>query len=369
MPSCTLTTLSVLFIQTLTTTSAFHCQLPLRCGKTVPRQGNMAPLMMAKKSPKKGAPVAKGFGAKPTLAGKASRIVSADSERFFQWLKAGGAAVSKVAIADFDGLRGVAAEKNIEEGEVIVSIPRDICLNLGSDGVNPGYAAAQLVRIEKDEERRRNGWFQPFFDMLPKYEQCDTTEFYSDNELNALEWDAVIQETKSRVAMLRSTYEASQVGLGNDIKFTWEEFLWGVYQIVSRVLTIYTNEDGAVKYLIPMIDMFNHDPASPHQLKATRDGLFQIIAGKKIFAGQQINFPYGGGNLNNDRIIQDYGFVESSNSHDVKQLLLPATSEPVQGIPYVCRGLDAQGLEETLKKFSTTLDDDDKLLQKVGDMM
>jgi hypothetical protein len=39
-------------------------------------------------------------------------------------------------------------------------------------------------------------------------------------------------------------------------------------QVVSRVLTIYTGGEG-VKYLIPMVDFFNHDPASANTLKCS----------------------------------------------------------------------------------------------------
>lgn len=136
-----------------------------------------------------------------------------------------------------------------------MSIPQNLALQLGSDGVNPGYAAANLCKIEKSEERRAAGWFQPFLDVLPKYEHCDTTDFFSKEELAALEWEPVIEETRTRLEMLKTTYDASQitgVDRSSHDDFTWEQFLWGVYQVVSRVLTIYTDAEGGQKYLIPV---------------------------------------------------------------------------------------------------------------------
>jgi hypothetical protein len=36
----------------------------------------------------------------------------------------------------------------------------------------------------------------------------------------------------------------------------------------------------------------------------------QVIAGKKITPGKEINIVYGGGVLNTDQLFQDYGFVD-----------------------------------------------------------
>jgi len=244
-------------------------------------------------------------------------------------------------------------------------VPQELALNLGSEGVNPGYAAIQLVRIERSEERRAAGWYQPFLDILPPYEECDTTDFFSPEELAALEWEEVQKETTERLALLEQTYEASQgkasAGFSSDGQFTWEEYMWGVYQVVSRVLSIYTSEEGGTKYLIPMIDLFNHDAKSPHSLKCT-GGFFKVIAGKEIRVGQQIMFPYGGGNLHSDRVIQDYGFVEENNPRDVEHLLSAKSGQAVPGRPFTGKGCDLPALDALLASFSTSLDQDQALL-------
>jgi len=325
-------------------------------------------VMMAKKSSVKGnkvMPTAKGFTTKAKLVGPAKQISSPKISKLMAWMEKGGANVGKVCVADFNGLRGVAALQDIEAGEAIVTVPQDLSLNLGSEGSNPGYAAAQLVRIETDTERKAAGWFQEFLDVLPPYAECDTTDFFSDEELAALEWPSIIEETKRRYTMLRSTYDATQIASvqekANNAKFTYEEFMWGVYQVVSRVLTIYTNADGGIKYLIPMIDFFNHDPSSANTLKCSQ-GIFSVVAGKRIKAGQQINIVYGSGLLNNDRIVQEYGFVEAECPNDVKQLVMPATKDLLPGFPFAGMGKDEQGLSALLAGFSTSAEEDEKLL-------
>ena len=77
--------------------------------------------------------------------------------------------------------------------------------------------------------------------------------------------------------------------------------------------------------------------------------------------GQEINIVYGGGVLNNDRIFQDYGFVEANNSEDVKQVLMDksdtATLNGASGL-----GLDAAGVRGVLASFSTSKEEDEALL-------
>jgi hypothetical protein len=65
-----------------------------------------------------------------------------------------------------------------------------------------------------------------------------------------------------------------------------------------------------------------------------------VIAGKRINEGEQINILYGGGKLNNDRLIQDYGFIQAQNEFDKKQLTSPKSSEPIPGLPFAGMGLD-----------------------------
>jgi len=73
---------------------------------TTRRSGNV--FMMAKKVTKR--PVSKGFGAAPKIKGNLIVLEDKATVDLFDWLKSGGASVSKVAIAEFKGLRGVAGD-------------------------------------------------------------------------------------------------------------------------------------------------------------------------------------------------------------------------------------------------------------------
>jgi len=187
----------------------------------------------------------------------------------------------------------------------------------------------------------------------------------------------VIEETQDRLRKLKETHAEMKMGFEG---CSWEDLLWGVYQVESRVFTIYEDKPTVyedlnrkdysggkvgMKYAVPLVDMFNHDSSSLHELKCTRDGFYKMIAGKKIVPGQEIAYPYGGGVLNNDRIFQDYGFVEAGNKNDVSQILLEKTDMPtLNGASGL--GLDEEGIHTALASFSTTLEEDIELLPSLS---
>ena len=81
--------------------------------------------------------------------------------------------------------------------------------------------------------------FQPYLNVLPKGEGLDNTLFYSDEELKMCEWPLVIEETQERLRKLQETHAEMKMGFEG---CSWEDLLWGVYQVESRVFTIYEDK-------------------------------------------------------------------------------------------------------------------------------
>jgi len=97
----------------------------------------------AKASKKPGQAKPRGFG-KPPLKQGVLLEDPAYAELNAQ-LTADGANLGRVAIADFDGLRGVMALVDLAKGDEIVSIPGPSAVNLGSQSVDPVQAAVALL--------------------------------------------------------------------------------------------------------------------------------------------------------------------------------------------------------------------------------
>jgi hypothetical protein len=164
--------------------------------------------------------------------------------------------------------------------------------------------------------------------MLPPFRSPDvlgSTDFFSDEALDMLQYPQIKEETLGRREKTLARFErdiepmmeiSSNMYKWKDGETITEEHLrWAVWLITSRVLTVQGEAETNKKYrlMIPLIDMCNHDRASPHILtgRAVPGGMLRVVAGKTVEAGDQINIVYGGGALGNERFIQDYGFLDN----------------------------------------------------------
>mmetsp|Transcript_5217 Transcript_5217/g.9447 ORF Transcript_5217/g.9447 Transcript_5217/m.9447 type:complete len:445 (-) Transcript_5217:56-1390(-) len=305
----------------------------------------------------------------------------------FRWLQVSGAAVSKIGVANISiaddeagkrkTMRGVVALEPIVKGDVIVSVPERLALEIfvdeQLDQANPGYAAADLLRAMIDTKDFRHAKYAALFGALPGMEDCTTTDFYTEQELDALEWAPVKTETRKRLEKVRQAYafvdtlaeEEGVATLSQLVQSDYNKYLWAIFIVVSRVIGIHKDEFTMARYLIPVIDMFNHHNDSKHEL-SNRNGEFRVIAGSDIEIGEQINIRYGGGLLGNDRIIQDYGFVEVGNPEKpIMASLVKAGSRLAGGSSDIntVRKQVRSLANECLSAFSCSVEEDDVLLE------
>lgn len=225
-------------------------------------------------------------------------------------------------------LRGVIATEAIPAGGVLCSLPRSLAVDLGTEGANPGVAALELLRLMDAAAGGGGGGsgrpLAPVFDCLPALGSAEvlTPDWYTAAELDALEYRPVVAEVLARQQLLRSTYEdavSADAAVAERLERMggYERYLWAVFIVVSRSYTI-ADASGAPprKYLLPLFDMANHHPASPHTMTC-RGGVFQLLAGAPVAAGEEICLVYGGSaGLGNDRLLMDYGFVNGNDNFD-----------------------------------------------------
>ena len=289
-------------------------------------------------------------------AGTIDRTPSALAFYDFLEKNGGGDNLKRVALAKFplvgikgsDGndiqIRGVMATRAIKKGEPIIDVPYELALNLGRESSDPTLPATTLLQEycawisqsdQKDQTKRDNG---PYFHMLPPYLTYDclgSTDFFSDEALDALQFPPIKEETLRRRQLTAARYERdvepmtqissnlyrwgrplTDSGEREPVQYASELHLrWAAWLITSRVLTV-QGEEGtgeAFRLMIPLIDMCNHDRSSPHILtgRAVPGGRLKILAGENVEAGSQVNIQYGGGVAGNDRFIQDYGFLDT----------------------------------------------------------
>mmetsp|Transcript_52968 Transcript_52968/g.129906 ORF Transcript_52968/g.129906 Transcript_52968/m.129906 type:complete len:393 (-) Transcript_52968:71-1249(-) len=281
-----------------------------------------------------------------------------ESDDFYRWMRAGGASIDRVALANFGtgGMRGLMALESISKGECVLSVPRSMSLVLSETGSSPSFAALSLLRgVDAAEENN----LVPLVAMLPGMDDASTvTDFFSEGELKALEWEPVVAETRQRIRSLESTLANS--GYQADL----DRLKWASFNVVSRAFTLRTKLGDTSRCLVPFIDMINHLPGSPHSL-AVREGRCEVVAGADIAAGEEICFTYGGGSLNNERCVQDYGFVQRNCANDLGIFIGQGRTLDSADVQET-KAKILQQVDERLGAFSTSQAEDDALLESTA---
>ena len=278
----------------------------------------------------------KGFGAvsAPSSGNHVETDRSAEARAFYDYLEKqqAGDNLKRCALGYFPlpngvSLRGVVAMRDLQKGDVIIRIPYEVAVNLGQEGGDPTLPAVEFLRdycevLGPNGEAAANRQRKPYYEMLPPFRGDDclgSTDFFSDEALEALQSPTVMEETLRRRERTKRRFEqdiddnfASWID-GSTV--TQEHLQWAVWLITSRVLTVQGDAEEGKSYrlLIPFLDMCNHDRKSSHVLsgRAVPGGELKVVAGSAVKAGEQINICYGGGVAGNDRFLQDYGFLDS----------------------------------------------------------
>ena len=139
-----------------------------------------------------------------------------------------------------------------------------------------------------------------------------STDFWSPSTLSSLQLPYVRRETTDRLSLIsRQAVKDGLTVVGDE-----DELRHSAWLVTSRCLTVAGEEgsDEQRKVLIPYLDMINHDRSSNHVLtgRAAEGGWLRVVAGSDVKKGDQIFIRYGSGE-GNDRMVQDYGFVDEKD--------------------------------------------------------
>mmetsp|Transcript_34577 Transcript_34577/g.79032 ORF Transcript_34577/g.79032 Transcript_34577/m.79032 type:complete len:447 (+) Transcript_34577:73-1413(+) len=251
--------------------------------------------------------------------------------RFRAWSTERGGKLDNVRLSRFDMgsgelVRGLMATRDIAEGESIIELPMTAVLEVidpNSRNQDPAVVAHGLLKLLEGTEEEN----APYFDMFPAVGSADMAtmpDFFNDDEISMLQFPSV--EEKTRLRKRLCSQKARELDVAE------ERLRWAVCTVAQRAFTIHSPVDGVLRLLLPGIDLFNHDADSFHRLRVlwtldVFDGLFKVVAGSNITAGEEIRICYGGsphrpdgcggdcaGDIawTNDQYVQRYGFVDRS---------------------------------------------------------
>jgi hypothetical protein len=257
-------------------------------------------------------------------------VVSAEPNQqtltaFAQWLQQ-FKVYSKANIGVFEGQGfGAVAKEDINVGDPLLIIPSALLVrnSVIKAEVFKGFEdfSAEIpfepimiwLLIEKQNEK--SPW-KPYIDVLPASFPEQLSE-WTEEELAQLQGTGLAEATASLKKVLAANFESVNEKLVKPyiptLSLTLERYTWAYYVCISRSWTLEINGEKDTT-LIPLADMFNHQPGvSVGDLNA--DGTYFSFNASRAFAtGEQLYVNYG--RKSNYELMFNYGFAVENNVDD-----------------------------------------------------
>ncbi|KAF0694091.1 Aste57867_15011 [Aphanomyces stellatus] len=242
------------------------------------------------------------------------------------------------------GDRGVYVSEDILPQTTVLSIPAESLLNVHTMAQSPLKDLLSLPLCEDD----MLAWFLMYetflnpsskwkrhLDVLPK--TFHNILYFTQDEIDMLEGSNVYYVAMQLQKQVASDFAALQQTLLPDTlrllsadfsaetlldAFSMNHYKWALSVIWSRFVSVALDEDILAKSMVPVFDMFNHDPTAQmtHGFDPTTNS-FVLRTHQHWSAGSQIFINYGA--LPNHKLLPLYGFVLASNPFDAVELYAP----------------------------------------------
>jgi len=244
---------------------------------------------------------------------------------------AGGRVHESVAVTTSSHGMTLRALGPIAKGALIVGLPGQ--LQLSQDPASDPESLTQLIQLVPKElwggklalkllyERYRgeDSPFAPYIGSLP-VGFPGIPIFWSKAELDALEYPPVSSQVVKRCRWLVEFSGMEAVRrLGGHVfgkeaasVLSPNTLGWALSAVTSRAFR--PGGEGGAAALLPLIDMCNHDQAPNARVSASDSRALNLQALRDIAPGEDVTLSYG--ELPNDFLLLDYGFVVEDNAHD-----------------------------------------------------
>jgi len=272
---------------------------------------------------------------------------------FMRWLERRGVRLHGISVSNFEGVRGVIAERDIKEGELLIQVPEPaligrraaeadetflFALNSQMRLLTPLQILAAFLLFECSKGPA--SYWAPYLAQLPQ----SYTSFLSwkAQDIAALQVEHAVQEaSESCRALLAEWLQAKPllIALGVDRRWrTVSAWQWAAATLASRTMHMPGEAAGV---LTPFGDLHNYLPPPPPHLPTVPgvsgldlghggpagDGQFdeasreyRLHARGPVRHGDQVFLCYGV--HTNLQLLEFYGFQLDDNPHDMA--LLPA---------------------------------------------
>jgi hypothetical protein len=240
-----------------------------------------------------------------------------------KWIRSHGGYVHKALSLKGAGTnRGIFAESSLSAGDKLVSIPARLSINGSELGTSYGdKRASNWLRCIAAFYKAQGGskFYQPYLDSLPQ--DYESLLNWSDAEVASYLSGTTIgkQLAEDRMSKVFETQYKSAVRpylvhVGalqeNDMVSSQEtnQFQQACMCVATRGFHLHDTHDYSGPYLLPWIDLLNHDPVEKCTTLQWDSGYFTMVADRDIEAGEEIRHSYGS-DLTSAQLLKTFGFV------------------------------------------------------------
>ncbi|CEO98985.1 SET domain-containing protein [Plasmodiophora brassicae] len=246
--------------------------------------------------------------------------------KFLDWLRAGGAEISKVVLREYDDEhRGVHTACDVAPDEVFMSIPRHLMITsemaiqsaIGKAIIRSGveirsrhsFLAAYLLQ-ERDRPPASPSRWAPYLAVLPR--RFDNIPInFSREELSYLKGSMAVDKIENRIETLQSEYARIAKNVAQFAQFSYKDFVWARCVVITRIFGV-TIDGRKTEALVPLADFLNHRrPRETVWMFDPQTSAFTITAVDAINAGFPVSDSYG--RKCNSRFFTNYGFSLEDN--------------------------------------------------------
>lgn len=224
-----------------------------------------------------------------------------------KWVEENGGTVGIKITHNTEGVRGTYAPRAMEEGEFLAVVPLELAFNL-PESTSAGEMGIHLMRAMYDTASSH----RPYWAALPSRAEVGLNyETFPEAYLELLESPHLMEAVRGYKDSTSYVWDETRETINAEISADVEvEDLRYITALVTTRYFGYNNQS----YMIPIIDMANHDNRCPHwhQLTNCEEGneekkCFVWVAGKALAEGDEVCNTYGV--LRNDESLLQYGFV------------------------------------------------------------
>ncbi|CAK9069768.1 unnamed protein product [Durusdinium trenchii] len=240
--------------------------------------------------------------------------------------------------------RGWVARRQVQKGELLLSIPRVAAIEVDMDEDMEGWEAELALNVLRrldrlgpaaDPRLRQKHELQALWQDYAKTfpEAPAGAAFWPQDAIITLGWPATVEQL---LAYSQQIQESAQWVSGNG-NVPRDAACWAVSAVITRSFAV----DDEVRAMIPLADIFNHEPRSAssdvHEVAWSLEGdRFEVHAPQTVMPGEEVRICYGEESA--AELLAVHGMVLPKNEADYLEVFesvedLVAAVESICGAP------------------------------------